>query len=1249
MAAELREHPRFNSEFIAQLRLADDGWHDCTVTDYSHSGMKLAWPHGTTEAGDQPLLLRLQLDGELLEIEVEWVYQRDKEAGVRFHKPDDKVFLRLQEFNQNHKPQGGLSAEKRQQFRQLFQQAAAGMVDKLPKLWLPGFIEATFEQANFARNTTEQQLWLKLEKQSKDNAASFYRAFHQALEQQMMLWLDGKPRASRDNLRGQSTDTLSLVQQAEFEDWLLAKVTASHLQSRLSHISFEVRQLLDTLSDASTEDCFNPIGPNTVTDAFRDALDKLSLPQKARSLAFDTFEQTAFLVLQNGYQDICKQIDIPMSMRYRRRRAGSNEPVVHITPATDHADDNSAASTLAQAANEHPAIAPAAVSPGSPAVAANSLQNFQRHQQEARQAYSNIQSLLKLRYQRFEQLQQGELVSLPLAEPQAVESVVSELAKEQQSLPANIREQVEDALAEQENSLPQESRDAIETIEQVTQNLLSSDQVADFVKPHIERLGWPLLRLMLKDASLLFNPEHPGRLVLNQLAKLGKLTTSGEAQLSKRLSGMIEPLLEKLENNESSLDELMENLQGLVANAERKARKNAERVAQAAEGEHKLQKARRKIEYLIGKDSSGRTLPNCVVEWLNDGWQQLLSLLLLREGVDSKRFTGAVKLYRQVLALFNPKNAGRQELLQRFRPMMELARKELDQLNGTLPQHQQWYNDILAAAEQHLAQGEVHETVDLPTYVAEQEETVPEGRGTRKAQNLQVGDWLLLVRQDQAVSIVWIAPDYSKFACVNHSGMKVIDFTLAELAIAFDNNQVKRLYEQDESAVDQSVDKLVQQIYHDLSEQANIDSLTGLFNRQYFVRQLHEMFDQQARLPSDLTLCMIDIDQFKLINKSYGVDGGDACLQSVATLLEDQESDSLCARIGSNEFALLLRRADIEQAEAIMRTLKQRIEDFDIDTGEQKFRIHVSIGIAEMNSDLQDASELIEQAESACLVAKEKGGSRLIRYQFDDISHQRQDEFMSWGNKLNQALANEQLKVLCVPVKGIQDRYLTEKQYEILISIEDENGAHIPPLEYLQAAENYNRMYMLDRWILEQVVRWLSDHTRQAIDIDRFILRLSGHAINDEALLSYIFEQAREKDIPVDKLCFELNETSAIKNLDDAADFMHEMRELGCHFVLSDFGTGQSSFEYLKSLPVDYVKIDHSFIDNLHSSSADYALVKSIQEITHFMAKKTIAEYSTNGSVWEILKSIGIDYCAGSAEEHIALHDLAEQLDQPRQ
>ncbi|WP_430461243.1 DUF1631 family protein [Thalassolituus sp. LLYu03] len=1234
MAAELRENPRFSTYIDAQLTIASGESYECQIADYSQTGMHLLWPHQPPVDTTGIHTLALDLDGEKIRVAVQWVYCNEQHAGIHLQKQDDQLFLKLQEYNQKHRKGKKITEAQRKQYTGAFQKEVESLSDKLPKSWLPDFLEATFEKANLAHNTAEQQQWLRLEKSCKEKAATLHRHFVSNVQRQFTRWTEGKAEYSPEHEPATGELRLSLIQQADFEDWLLSKVTASHLQSKLAHLTFELRQLLDTLSDAPVEYCFNPIGPGTITEAFREAVEQLQLPAEARTLAFEVFERVAGTQLQNSYQVLVKQIDIPLTFRYRRPPPAQPQQQ-GSSGGAGNGSGNGSGNGNWSGDNNPVSQAPARAQPSY--AGGDSMENFQRYQQEARQAYANIQNLLKLRYQRIDTLSEEVL---PEAHPEQVTEVVSTLAKDISLSDGHVREAVEKVLAEKDVSLPAESRDAIDTLEQVTQHLMASEQVAGFVKPFIEQLGWPLLRLMLRDPSLLFNPEHPGRLVLNQLAKLGQLTTNGETQLAKRLEGLIDPMVKNIESDEHSLEELLENLQGLVNSAERKAKQNADRVAQAAEGEHKLQTARQKIEHLLGKDSANRTLPSCVVEWLQGGWQQMLTLLLLREGPDSKRFLGAVKLYRQVLALFAPGNSGRRELFERFQPMMDLARAELDRLNGSLPEHQRWHDEILKAAEEHLNQGHVREVVDLPAFVAKPAEIVPEGRGTRRAQNLQVGDWLLLVEQDQSVSIAWIAQDASRFACVNHSGMKVVDFTLAQLAKAFDDGSVKRLYEQEESAVDRGVDKLVQQIYRDLSEQANTDPLTGLYNRQHFLRLLEERLQASLRSPMPATLCMLDIDQFKLINKNYGVDGGDACLQSVAALLSDGEN-SIAARIGSNEFAILFNQKDIEQAEAAAKMLKKTLESTSIDSKEGPFRIHVSVGIATLNAELSDAAELIEQGESACQMAKSKGGSRIVRYEQDDASRQRHDQFMVWGNKLNQALSNNQLQVLCVPVMPMQDRHKGQKQYEVMISIHDENGSQIPPMEYLQAAENFNRMYMIDRWTIEQLVQWLADHPQEASHINRFILRLSGHAINDDSLLAYIFEQAREKDVPVKKLCFELNETSAIRNLEDAADFMHEMRSLGCQFVLSDFGTGQSSFEYLKVLPVDYVKIDSSFIAGLHTSSADYALVKSIQEIAHFMAKKTIAEHCPNNNVWEILRTIGIDFIVGEPSHHQPLENLS--------
>lgn len=1238
MTSELRKHQRFSSQLNARLILTDGSGYECLIQDYSHSGMKILWTHGDIPEQPGPMVLEIQLSSPV-RTDVDLVYQESDNIGVRIHEADGQLFLNMQEFNQNNRGSNGLPPVQRERFRNIFAVEANSMIETLPVNWLPSFIDSTHEKVDYARNTTEQQLWMKLEKQVRAKADEFNRRFSQILSHQLQRWLAGEPKLSDESEEYEGAVALSLVRQSDFEDWLQAKVAASHLQSFLSQESFELRQLLDTLSAAESKDCFNPIGPNTVTEAFRDCIDTLGLPHEARELAFDTFEKSAVVILKSTYQKVIRQINIPITFRYRKHRPTEVPHQVGTTPQADTSMDfGNATPTSTNTATTAQAPAGSGIAPRG-----NTMFDFQRHQDEAKQAYSNIEHLLNLRYQR--ETEGNELSGLPVAAPEQITDIVDTLAKVAPLISdKSVLEELELQLAEQEISLPEETRHAIDTVEQVTRNLLDNPSMAEFVKPSVEQLGWPLLRLMLDDASLLFNPEHPGRLIFNLLGRLGKITSSGQKRLKAALDELIEPILENPSSDPKQMEDLVENLQILVGSAERKVKQNTERVAEAAEGEFRLYMAHKRVNALIGHDTSGRVLPECVIEWLQEGWQQMLCLLLLREGADSARFKGAVKLYRQVLILFNANNAKREDLLERFSPLLDLARAELDQLNGPLPQHEKWHKEIGDAALAHLRDGSLDDTIGLPEYIEPTEDDFVKGKGARRVLSLQVGDILLITESNQSISVAWIAADQSRYACVNHTGMRVHDYRFNEIAAAMESGAIKRLYEQEDTPVDQSIDQLVQQIYTDLSQQAHTDALTGLTNRQHFLSLLENYVSESQREPQNHALCMLNIDQFKLINKNYGVEVGDACLQNLAVILQESYPDALCSRVGSNEFALLLTDHDIEQAEASARVISQDIEKAVIDGNGATFHIGVSIGLAPLSADTADAADLLEQAEIACQLAKEKGNNRIVRYEYDDASRQRHEQFMSWGNRLSTALDDKSLQVRCVPIDPIQSRHKGTLQYEVVISVpsEDGEGMEMPPMEFLQAAENYNRIYLLDRWIIDQLIQWLASHETEAAGIRRFILRLSGRAISDDSLLDYLRDQAYDHDIPMDKFCFELNETATIHDLNDAAEFMHELRKLGCKFVLSDFGTGQSSYNFLKQLPVDFVKIDRNFIDGLRSSSADYALIKSIQEIAQFMAKKTIAEHSENELTWDILRGIGIDFGVTSAKQAIALEDLTE-------
>ena len=1229
MTSESRKHPRFSSQVNARLVLNDGSGYECLIQDYSHAGMRIHWPHQPIPEQHEPMLLELQLSTPV-KAEVDLVHQEPGALGVRVHQAGGQLFLDMQEYNQTRAGEG-LPSEQRNRYRDIFGHEANILIERLPRQWLPEFIEATYGKADFARNTAEQQLWMKLESKIRSKAEEFYERFSQILEHQLQRWLAGEPKLTDESDEYEGAVALSLVRQSDFEDWLMAKVTASHLQSFLSQESFELRQLLDTLSSANVSDCFNPIGPNTVTEGFRDCIDVLELPHEARELAFESFEKATVGLLKATYQACIRQINIPITFRYRKAKT------VVIEESVASAAENNAASATA-AAQEGDVQHNRRSDPGR---RGDSMFDFERHQGEAQQAYANIQQLLTLRLKK-EAEANGQTNSLPAAQPEAVSEVVESLDTSTPLSDQNIVEQLEQQLAEQDKSLPEDTRHAIDTVEQVTRNLLNNPSMAEFVKPSVEQLGWPLLRLMLEDPSLLFNPQHPGRLIFNLLGRLGKITSSGQKRVKAALEEMIAPILENPGGEPRQMEELVENLQVLVGTAERKVRQNTDRVAEAAEGEYRLYMAHKRVNALIGHDTSGRTLPECVIRWLQEGWQQMLCLLLLREGPDSARFKGAVKLYRQVIILFGQKNAGRSDLMEKFTPLLNLARSELDQLNGPLPQHEQWYKEIMEAARLHLEEGDLEQGIDLPEYKEPEEEETVTGKGARRVLTLQVGDLLLLTETGQSVSVAWIAADQTRYACVNHTGMRVHDYRFNELARAMEDGSIKRIYEQEETPVDQSIDKLVQQIYSDLSAQANTDPLTGLINRQHFLSLLANAVADAQKSVSGHTLAMINIDQFKLINKNYGVELGDTCLQTLATILQEAYPEALCSRVGSNEFAVLLEKHDLEQAEASARLVSAQVEKVKIDGTDDALHMTVSIGLATLSADIADAADLLERAEIASQLAKEKGSSRIVRYQYDDASRERHELFMSWGNRLSKALESDALHILCVPVDPIQARFKGILQYEVTIAVDGNDGLDVPPQEFLQAAQNYNRMYDIDRWVIDQVLAWINDNAETANTIERFIIRLSGRAFSDDNLLEFLTEQSREYDVPVEKLCFELNETATIHDLTDAADFMHEVRKLGCKFVLSDFGTGQSSYNFLKALPVDFVKIDRNFIDGLHSSSADYALIKSIQEIAQFMAKKTIAEHSDNDVVWEILRGIGIDFGLRSVQQATPLRYMAE-------
>lgn len=413
-----------------------------------------------------------------------------------------------------------------------------------------------------------------------------------------------------------------------------------------------------------------------------------------------------------------------------------------------------------------------------------------------------------------------------------------------------------------------------------------------------------------------------------------------------------------------------------------------------------------------------------------------------------------------------------------------------------------------------------------------------------------------------------------------------------------------------------------------LSYQASHDSLTDLVNRREFERRLDRVVDNVEEEKSEHALLYIDLDQFKFVNDTCGHTAGDELLHQVSNIMEEKlrQRDTL-ARIGGDEFAVLMEHCKIKQAMRVADLIREAVEEFRFVWEEQSFNIGASIGVTPINILSANATEIMKQADAACYAAKESGRNRVHLYHEKDTSLANRYGDMQWVTRINSALEENRFQLYAQPIMDIENSNTTH--YELLLRMKDEAGAIIPPGAFLPAAERYNLISKLDRWVLNTAFQWLTDFPESRKHISFCSINVSGQNLGDDQFRTYVMEKLKETKVDARKICFEITETAAIANLNNAMEFIVTLKSMGCLFALDDFGSGVSSFAYLKNLPVDYLKIDGMFVKDIVDDPIDFAMVKSINEIGHVMGKKTIAEFVENDAILDKLRSIGVDYAQG--------------------
>lgn len=1153
-------------------------------------------------------------------------------AGIAFINPSFEALHILHEYAKNHPPEQTRGAVKKpagsssgpasvdastEALLGTCCQLVEEMLEPMAKSFLERAGEHFFNLAGEARGIADKNAYYAaLSTFNKDGeafASEFLSRMTNRLRQRPLL-----VNTSKKETDDAGELSLSLIEDDAFEDWLsfTDMARAAELENKEELSALERR--LSILFKQNVDKENNPFGPGTISQIFQEALATLSLDRKITSESCKAFkkvlcEQTGELyselnrhLIENGILPVLRPGKQQAQPTYSARRAVAEqqaEPVLlqpeppaepAITglavPPVHSAEFLPASEPPSQPAVQPvnmPSMAPGLASPAAGTIPASGTTagypgaEYPGMPQEAlpqlpQDWYNLMQGLGRLQQQlavpaaqsgATPQIPQqtvspgdGAATSIPSpeqtdasveisAEPRhfTTDELLSALSRISQEVPEkpsgdkfhqDLMHKLQSTLAEitpsdELREMPSRETNILEIGSNLFGSVLTDELVADTVKPWLNQLSIPLIKMALRDDSLFYDKSHLARQLINQIAEL--------------------------------------ELFGSVSKVENAVRK--------------------KVDGLLSEISEAE-------EVTPDLLQKMLKEVSLLVHVQNKAYEGNI------------------------RDLLTSCDAEEQRAKTEKPEQKSSALGKLLSGLQNL-------TGEEPP--VEKDETLEEYR--KRVRRLKVGNWLTLGQDDlkKRIRLAWVAKNLDKFVFVNVQGLREETLSLDELAQHLRNGSAAVLDDGDEQLVDRAQSAMLQKMHHQLLHETSHDQLTGLINRREFEKRLSETLARVRDSGMPSMLCFLDLEQFSVVNNTFGYEGGDRALVETSRLLKQElGDDGLLARIGGDEFAMLLENCSLEDAQHVTSRLTGVFRTYRFISEDKSLSLSFSAGLVVIDPESESIESLLQAAEASCRIARTKGTNYVQVYRPDEANLARHANAVKWVSRIDEALDNNSLELRCQPIVSIGGNKVSVHHSEVLLRVPDGKGKLMSPVDFIMAAEHFRRMSSVDRWVIEHAFRWMVERRDRLDELGGLAINLSGASLNEEGLIDFVIGQAEEHNIPMNKVCFEITETVGISHLSSASEFINELKKkTGCSFSLDDFGSGQSSYAYLKNLPVDYLKIDGAFVDKMDQNPYDFAVVKSITEIGHFMGKKIIAERVENEEVLKKLRQIGVDYAQG--------------------
>ncbi len=1295
-SAERRQYKRFWVLQPAVLKNSWAGSFPCEINDFCPKGVLVSLPDSSTypasapELQDQAVTIEFRPDlagADLYRLSGRVVRVSQNSLGIAVENFPINAFLDLTRIAEESTPTSTPShahafpqpqidtakARCQEQFIAFIKQVIRDFYDSLESK----LIQAAYQSSDFAENRLINTIYPLLSSRRAEIEQAFLDEpyFQQTFDQRAV---------SVDQYQ---SEPLSLVDIDDFEDWLNISQVINELgfehQSAIEN--FEIRYKVLASSVATAHD--NPYGPYFIFQTFRKVIADIDLKYTIRALLYKAFFESLSHSFANFYQDLNETVAFIPAVRNPKAAAVQDSGISHKTKDTG---------TLPSQGGQTPAPSQDSEPPSSPLTPAaasdhpsndqleykldNLLQYLSNPKTEFRAPIDHLvfrsqassadsltartSSLIPAMNSLFNAAHNAQEYGAKYAytgtRPSAgantpegranLEKILNVLdgvrlrqnSGDAQNDHVSIKRQLAMGLPQLEGSEADSDKhfQAIRLFDALLSKPLTDDAQSSDIRALLKKLEMPLLKLALLDEKFLESDAHPARQTVNLFERYyvaaddsGKIF---DPKLLKFLHQLVNRVADNYESNSAVFDEVNGILANLLKPIENVRKKNANRIQLISEGGEKIYLVRDQVEQEIRLRLGGKMVPKVILVLLDTGWRHYLQMTSLRLGQDSAEHQRALMLLDDLLELLAPDvivkgiDAKKTQIVVAYiseklketlfdeTAIEDITQNLSKQLQGKSPVEFQFLNpgEPDAAGEHNPGDAEIRQ--------------------------LRKGDWLSFDQQGIPVphQLVWSNISQSRFVFTNRSATKKRHLEQHDLAHAIKNGTAIKIPGLDAPFMERSAHKVMLDAYERLYHQATHDPETGLLNRKGLISQLEKIFAGGIAENQGDILCLMMFDQLKAIYHSCDQAEAEVSLLAVvASLNKEIQASDLFSRLGEDAFAVLFRGRTLDKAYIAAQNMVSRIKEHRITCQDKSFVLGVSAGIAELSADADSPSTLMKNAGAACVIAKSMGSNTVQRYENTSSEIKSEQALFEWAGIIDKALNEDLLFLRCQKIQPVLSDNGSLPHYEILLGLHDSLG--IQPFDFIRAAERWKRCSDLDLWVLRNSFQWIRENAAQLDAINGFSINLSGQSLVNENVLNFIRNALDENGLPAEKIIFEVTESAAIERLDAAQDFIDKVKAYGCRFSLDDFGSGYSSFAYLKGLKVDYLKIDGAFIRDMLKDRADFAMVKSMHEVGHSLGLKTIAEYVESDAIFDKLKEIGIDYAQGYAiEKPMPLHQL---------